>query len=232
MINADQIHLSGDRLILVGGGSFNLDDLARYADAGRVIAVDGGLGACLRAGIKPIAVIGDMDSVHKDDIAALGSEVALQKIDEQDSTDLEKALNFIDTPLCLGFGFLGRRFDHALAALSVLARMSSKRPTLKIVLVGRHDALTVTKRVINTAFPVGTRYSVFPLGKVTFERSNGLFWPLDGLTLLPEGQVSTSNRTSSDVQSLHPAADNSAPFALIVPVNCLQSLIEAASSSP
>ena len=232
MINADQIYSSVDRLILVGGGSFNLDDLCRYADAGPVIAVDGGLGACLRAGIKPIAVIGDMDSIHKDDIAALGSEVSLQKIDEQDSTDLEKALNFIDTPLCLGFGFLGRRFDHALTALSVLARMSSQKPTLKIVLAGRHDALTVTQRAINTAFPVGTRYSVFPLGKVTFERSDGLVWPLRGLTLLPEGQVGTSNRASLDVQSLQPAPDNRASFAIIVPVDCLQQLIEAASSSP
>ena len=232
MRNNDQIHSSPDRLILVGGGSFNLNDLTRYGDSGPVIAVDGGLGACVRAGITPIAVIGDMDSVHKDDIAALGSEVSIQKIDEQDSTDLEKALNFIDTPLCLGFGFLGRRFDHALAALSVLARMSSKRPMLKIVLAGRHDALTVTQRAINTAFPVGTRYSVFPLGKVTFERSDGLVWPLGGLTLLPEGQGGTSNRTSLDVQSLQPAPDNRASFALIVPVDCLQQLIEAASSSP
>ena len=232
MIKADQIHSSMDRLILVGGGSFNLDDLTRYADTGPVIAVDGGLGACLRAGIKPIAVIGDMDSVRKEDIASFGSAAPVQKLDEQDSTDFEKALNLIDTPFCLGFGFMGRRFDHALAALSVLARMSSKRPALSIVLAGRHDALTVTQRAINTAFPAGTRYSVWPLGKVTFERSEGLVWPLEGLTLLPEGQGSTSNCTSSDVQSLHPATDNSGSFALIVPINCLQSLIEAASRSP
>ena len=230
MDTADHIYSSPDRLILVGGGSFNKDDLIRNARNADVIAVDGGLHACQEAGITPCAVIGDMDSAGAAEIAALGGAVPIHHIAEQDSTDLEKAMQHINAPLCLGFGFLGRRFDHALASLTVLARMTDARPEMKIVLAGRHDALTVTKQTIRTALPVDTRYSVWPVGTVGFDKSDGLIWPLDGLTLSPHGQVGTSNRTAKPAQLLQPASDNSTAFAVIVPVECLGRLCDAVIS--
>ena len=159
MDTADHIYSSTDRLILVGGGSFNQDDLIRNARNADVIAVDGGLHACQEAGVTPWAVIGDLDSAGASEIAALGESVRVHHIAEQESTHLEKAMQHITAPLCLGFGFLGRRFDHALASFTMLARMTKARPKMKVVLAGRHDALTVTKQTIKTAFPSDTRYS-------------------------------------------------------------------------
>ena len=86
MDTADHIYSSPDRLILVGGGSFNEDDLIRNARNADVIAVDGGLHACQEAGITPCAVIGDMDSAGAAEIAALGGAVPIHHIAEQDST--------------------------------------------------------------------------------------------------------------------------------------------------
>ena len=142
MDTADHIYSSTDRLILVGGGSFNQDDLIRNARNADVIAVDGGLHACQEAGITPCAVIGDLDSAGAAEIAALGEAVSINHIAEQESTVIEKALQHINATLCLGFGFLGRRFDHALASFTMLARMTNTRPNMKLELARCHDALT------------------------------------------------------------------------------------------
>ena len=230
MDTADHIYSSTDRLILVGGGSFNQDDLIRNAGNADVIAVDGGLHACKEAGITPCAVIGDLDSAGAAEIAALGEAVRVHHIAEQESTDLEKAMQHITAPLCLGFGFLGRRFDHALASFTMLARMTNTRPNMKIVLAGRYDALTVTKQTIKTAFPSDMRYSIWPFGAMEFDKSEGLAWALDGLTLSPCGQVGTSNRTSHVTQMVQPASDNATAFAIIVPVEYLGHLVDAVVS--
>ena len=60
---------------------------------------------------------------------------------EQDTTDLEKALRHVRAPAIIGFGFLGKRFDHSLAALNVLARYTRQH---RVMLVGSDDVLHVT----------------------------------------------------------------------------------------
>ena len=61
----------------------------------RVIAADGGLGACLAAGLEPDVVVGDMDSVASADLSR--AEVAGVRIErhprDKDAVDLELALD-------------------------------------------------------------------------------------------------------------------------------------------
>ena len=64
--------------------------------------------------------------------------------------------------------------------------------------------------------PIGSRVSVFPLGKVTFEMSSGLEYPLDGLTM-EIGQASgTSNKSTEAQVQIRPSANTEAPYAVIV----------------
>ena len=179
---------------LLGGGwvdSATLDTALAIAPV--LVAADGGADAALAAGHVPRAVIGDLDSLSAEARARLDPGTILQ-IAEQDSTDFEKCLSRIAAPLVLGLGFLGRRFDHSLAALSVLAR-SGPAPC---VLVGAEDVVLHLPPRIELDLPAGSRVSLFPMRAVT-GRSRGLEWPIDGLELAPWGRIGTSNRATGPV---------------------------------
>lgn len=181
-------------VVLVGGGSFRDKDLARAISmAETVVAADGGAAAVLAAGRMPDAVIGDMDSLPREVQAQLAPGV-LRQVAEQDSTDFDKCLRHIEAPLVLGHGFLGKRVDHQLAAMNVLAR----RPDRPCILVGKHDVICHCPPRITLDLPVGDRLSLFPMRPVT-GRSEGLRWPLEGIGFAPGGTTGTSNEVSGPV---------------------------------
>ena len=118
----------------------------------------------------------------------------VHEIGEQDSTDFDKCLRSIRAPLVLGHGFLGARFDHALAALTVLAR----RRTQRCLLIGPEDAVALVPQRLSLDLAPGTRVSLYPLGTVG-GRSEGLRWPIDGIAFSPDHTVGTSNEATGPV---------------------------------
>lgn len=197
-------------LILVGNGACDLVQLCA-APPGHLVAVDGGLRHCKAAGLTPAAVIGDMDSADSGLLQQAFADIAVFRREEQDTTDFEKALQAFSAPVCLAYGFLGLRVDHMLAALSVLARYAQ---THKVILIGADDLIHVTTQPFTMALPAGARLSVWPVGQVSFAASSGLVWPLEGLTLSPDGQVATSNRMKADRLTLTPASGNKGAYAV------------------
>ncbi len=112
---------------LLGAGRVEADDLAlALSHAPVLVAADGGAAHALDRGLMPRAVIGDMDSMPDAVRQAIPAD-RLHKIEEQDSTDFDKALCSIAAPLVLGVGFLGDRLDHQLAAMSALVRQAAQR---------------------------------------------------------------------------------------------------------
>ena len=173
---------SGIGVTLVGAGPVApeaLDDC--LARAPMMVAADGGARALLAAGRMPEAVIGDLDSLGSEDRARV-PEARLHRIAEQDSTDFEKCLTRIEAPFVLAVGFLGGRADHALAALSVLARGVGP----PCVLVSETDALCHAPARIDLDLPAGARVSLFPMAPVR-GASEGLRWPIEGLAFAPSG---------------------------------------------
>ncbi len=146
-----------------------------------------------KAGVIPDAVIGDFDSVDAQTLARLPDGVA-HHIAEQDSTDFDKCLRSIDAPLVIGLGFLGLRMDHAMAALTVLARRADQR----CILLSQDDVIAVAPPNLSLDLPVGSRFSLYPLGAVS-GTSTGLEWPIDGLAFHPNQRVGTSNRVTGPV---------------------------------
>ena len=93
------------------------DQLLRDLDAsgGHLVAADGGADHIATAGLTPEAIIGDFDSLSQPE-DWLG-RTRLLRIEEQETTDFEKALYSTYAPVTIALGMTGGRFDHTLAAL-------------------------------------------------------------------------------------------------------------------
>ena len=182
---------------LLGGGEVMEEDLElAISFAPTLVCADGGANSALAFGRIPEWVVGDMDSVAPDVRVAVADRL-IQMVD-QDTTDFEKCLAFINAPLILCVGFTGLRLDHELAALSCLAGAREKRA----VVLGGRDACFRAPREFRIDLPVGLTISLFPFNPVS-AKSHGLHWPLDGLRLDMVGRCSTSNRTSAGRVEIH-----------------------------
>lgn len=191
----DQSNVQSQKgVTLVGGGDFHGKDLVEsMALAPVLVAADGGSNACFRQGVVPFAVIGDFDSILPETRAAF-PETKMIEVAEQDSTDFEKSLSRIDAPFVIAVGFTGKRLDHTLAVLSVMAR----RVGPPVILLGPDDVTIWVEGRFSVPVAAGSRVSLYPLAEVT-GRSIGLRWPIDDLTLAPLGQISTSNQATGPV---------------------------------
>lgn len=206
---------------LVGGGQIASCDLdLAMAVAPTIVAADGGADAVLAHGHMPDAVIGDMDSISTSARTSIPQD-RQHRLDEQDSTDFDKALRNIKAPLILAVGFLGGRLDHQLAVLNTL----TTRHDRPCILIGTDEiVLHAPARLVVDLAP-GDVVSLFPMAPVT-GRSSGLRWPIEGLDLSPSGRIGTSNEALGRV-----TLETDGPgLLLIVPKRALQAVTRALGS--
>ena len=197
-------------MAIVGGGAVDpalLVELARRGVA--LVGADGGADAIGDAGLVPAAVIGDLDSLR--DRATWEQRSHVIHIPEQITTDFQKALYSTSAPVTLALGMTGKRLDHTLAALSAVLQYA---PSRKLLLVDEVDvALAVVGSIRFEAGP-RERVSIHPLLPIRFERSSGLFYPMDGLLLEPGGLIGTSNEGVGGPVEIVPVEDT--PWLLIL----------------
>ena len=186
-----------------------------------VLAADGGLHTALSCGLRPQAVIGDMDSAN--DLDQLPDDIRQIKLSGQDDTDFEKSLGVISAPLIIGIGFLDGRFDHSLAALDALARLPHDRPVL---LGGGDDVLLRLRGDFEITLPLSSRFSVWPLGRQHFLRSHGLEWPLDDVTMALGKRTGTSNRVIGKPVSITAGAGDG--YVVMAPFTAFDVMLDAA----
>lgn len=191
-----------DNVTLLGGGELAAGTVSELMTlAPNLVACDGAAASALAAGVVPDRVIGDLDSLDPETRAALDPATVFA-IDEQDSTDFDKALRTTEAPLILGAGFMGGRLDHELACYNSLVRHPDKR----CILVGEIDICFHAPGPVALALPPGCRVSLFPMAAVEVD-GTGLEWPLDRLALAPWGRVGTSNRAVADRVEIAPSGD-------------------------
>ena len=174
-------------VVLVGGGVVDRDQLVLFARQYPVIAVDSGAVVLADMGLEPEAVVGDFDSVHGLSLDHIPLQI---KITDQYSTDFEKALAVIKAPKIFGFGFLGKRLDHSLAALHVMAGSDHS----DIVLIDPFDIAIMVKGQFDAQLPQGSRISLYAMMPQRFLASKGLVYPLDGLDIGIGQTLATSNQ--------------------------------------
>ncbi len=177
---------------LVGGGSLPARDLTlALKRAPLAIGADSGADRLLAAGVMPVAVIGDFDSISPDTRAALPPD-RLHPAPDQDRSDFDKALQAIAAPLVLAVGFTGARMDHGLAVMNALVRLPQRR----CIVIGPQDIAFAAPPRLSLHLRRGDTVSLFPFARVA-ARSRGLHWPLDGLDFKPWGMIGTSNRAET-----------------------------------
>jgi len=201
---APDIVTSANAVTLLGGGKVDPRDLEEaLGHAPTLVAADGGANLAAGMGHRPVAVIGDMDSVDSEILASFPPE-RRHPVTEQQTTDFDKALRSISAPLVLGLGFTGARIDHELAAFhSLLAH-----PARRCILIGEEDVIFLLPAALRLDLPEGARLSLYPLAPSRIT-GRGLAWPLEALALSAGACIGTSNAVRegpADLSSDRPGA--------------------------
>ncbi|MGH1577470.1 thiamine diphosphokinase [Planktotalea sp.] len=218
----DKIVLKSEPITLLGGAEVRREEFERAISlAPACVAADGGAVHAQRFGHSIDAVIGDMDSLSGELMASLNRET-IHHIREQDSTDFEKCLLRIESPLIVGLGFLGGRLDHQLAAFHALLRFAHQ----PCVLLGAEELVFLCPPEITLRLNAETPLSLFPLASVT-GAATGLQWSFPSLDFAPGQRIGTSNMAMGTVTLEMSAAG----MLCILPKSTFESVFSALSET-
>lgn len=169
-----------------------------------LIAADSGADFALEQGVRPHAIVGDMDSISP---SALGCGADVYRVDDQNHTDCDKLFDLLHSwgheEVTL-IGVEGDRLDHLLATLHSCAR--TPMGVRLAVRDGLGHVLSPGARTLPTL--PGRRLSFLPLGEVTGLTASGLQWPLDSATLAFGTLISVSNVSESSACQIEFASGN------------------------
>ncbi len=159
------------------------------------VCADGGANAARAMGLVPDVIIGDLDSAAAATLKAFRSSLII-RVDRQDNTDMEKALDF-----CVSQGFrrvtlagvTGGRMDMTLGNMTTLWKYAGR---IAIALAGDGWVGVPVVGRARFAAPEGSTVSVLPFGRLRGVTLQGLRYPLRNATI-PEGDVAVSNTATS-----------------------------------
>lgn len=157
------------RSLIFANGEADSRDLswARSLDADLTICADGGIRHALAAGIRPHAVVGDLDSLPPDVRGELeaGGTRFVQHPTSKDETDLEIALLYAanrSADRIVVVGVRGGRVDHELGNLLLLAHPRLEGIDVRLR-AGSQEVVLVRERVAFCGVP-GDLLSLLPVG--------------------------------------------------------------------
>jgi thiamine pyrophosphokinase len=185
-------------LVVTGGDSPPADVAAHLDDASCVIAADSGLEHATRLGLTVDVVVGDLDSVAPDALAAAeGGGTRVQRHPaEKDATDLELSL---DAALACGasrvtvVGGYGGRLDHFLANALCLA--SGRYAAISIDAWVGDAYVTVVRDQAELLGSPGSLVTLLPVGgAASGVMTTGLRYPLHDEELAPGTSRGVSNK--------------------------------------
>jgi thiamine pyrophosphokinase len=142
------------------------------------VCADGGANTAARYGLKPSAIVGDLDSTTAHALKSL-RKAEIHKVVDDYSTDLEKTLSWV---IEKGFqtitvaGATGGRLDHFLGNLSALVKFSNRAA---ITFIDDSGEWIFVDRSKNLGLPVGTAVSLIPATHCDGIVTKGLRWNLN-----------------------------------------------------
>ena len=174
-----------------------------FEQAEFIIGVDGGATHLKKFGIKPNVLLGDFDSIPKDDFEYF-KNLAVEIIafpKEKDMTDTELAAEFAvekGYKEIIFLGALGSRVDHSLANIFILKSLLEK--DIKGIIVNETNEITLIKDRIEIKKSAGTKVTLLPLGeRVEGVTTKGLYYPLDNAVLEVGSTCGVSNEFVSEI---------------------------------
>lgn len=197
MKNADAV------IFLNGKIPFKLLDIYNIKE-NYIICADGAANMLLAHKITPNIIIGDMDSARKDVLKKFRKKgVEIRKIDEQETTDFEKALLYcVENNLknLLIFGASSKRQDHTLNNYSVLKRYYR---ILNIKIIDLKFEIFFIDRSITFDYPKGKSISMMPMPVAKGITTKGLKYKLSDEDLefgIREGTLNTADGNSISIE--------------------------------
>ena len=155
-----------------------------------VVALDGAYERLIDLQIKMDLVIGDFDSIKTTERRP---DVQYIKIEEQETTDLEKAIDWLEhegyTDINIVWG-TGRRLDHTMNNLSLLGKYTH----LHLVFYDDHSKAHLLPDSFTKHYDKNSILSLLPLGKVEGISTNNLRYPLNNETLELSKRSGSSNQ--------------------------------------
>jgi thiamine pyrophosphokinase len=175
------------KAVVVADGEPDARDAIHLADAGLIVAADGGARWLQAVGVRPHLLIGDLDSVEADLVARLAAEgVTIERHPvDKDASDAELALDRAlasgaDEVVVLG-ALGGERLDHELANLLLLADPSRRMRALRLVRGGTVVRALHGSQRLSLLGDIGDLVSLLPIGgDADGVRTEGLHFPLGG----------------------------------------------------
>lgn len=174
---------------------------ALAASADPLLAADGGANHLARLGLRPIAVVGDLDSISDETRAWLGEDCMIHRPD-QDRTDLDKALEYaieeIGVTGLTVLAALGGRSDHDLANLGLLCRLAMAE---RLVFENADHRIVAVSGDASLAATPGESWSFWTFDPAVRVTVAGVRWPIENAAIDVGGHPSISNEaTSSEIR--------------------------------
>ena len=176
--------MSNGLTVILADGDFPVHayPLSLLEQAERVVCCDGAALALLDWGRKPDLIVGDLDSLPAELKEKLASEIV--HFSEQESNDLSKAFRS-----CMERGWenivilgaTGKREDHTLGNLSLLAEYALRVPQIKMVT--DHGVFSVASGNCRYDSRSGQQISLIAIDPGTAVTACGLKYPLENLHL-------------------------------------------------
>lgn len=187
--------------VIVADGEFPQHEIPLWYlnNAARIVCCDGGTRSLVQYGLKPDAIVGDLDSLT-DDLARMFAD-RIHFDENQDTNDLTKAVSWcshMDFRNIVIVGATGKREDHTIGNVSLLAEYVRD---LNVIMVTDTGILQpFLKSALISSFP-GQQVSIFSIDPETKVTSHGLRYPLTD-TKIKNWWCATLNESLGDNFSL------------------------------
>lgn len=178
-------------------------------EADMTICCDSAAEALVASGREPSLIVGDMDSLSADLRERFADRI--RKVDEQDDNDLTKAfyaaLEFSPAHIHI-LGATGRREDHTLGNISLLARYQQEAgPSCQIDMVSDYGVFMAASGSHTFKCVPGQEVSIFAFDNTLRITAEGLDYPTDGVVFdsLWKASLNVATGTSFTLSLNHPA---------------------------
>ena len=168
------------------------------SSAALLLAADGGANHLARLGLRPTAVVGDLDSISPETRAWLGEDSVVDRPD-QNRTDLDKALEYAFDELEIRnltvLAALGGRTDHDLGNLGLLARLALGE---RLFFQAADETILAVTTEISLAANPGEIWSFWTFDPTVRVTVDGVRWPIRDADIAASNRPSISNVAVSD----------------------------------
>lgn len=187
------------KCVIIANGDFDNTSSYRniFNEANYIICADGGAKHLKRMGIVPDVILGDLDSISRDDeLFFRARNVRFEKFpSRKDDTDTglatDLALSLKPTEITY-LGTIGSRMDHTLANIGLLKKGIEAGAAVKMV--NEKNEIHLIKTAIELSGQPGDILSILPLTeKVEGITLEGLEYPLHNATLCLGSTLGISN---------------------------------------